>query len=649
MTLVSETVELKQRGHDFWGCCPFHHEKSPSFHINPSTGLWKCFGCGAGGDVFDYVMKRESLDFPDAIRYLADRAGIELQEERGANRGPRRNRLIECLTEAEKYYSTMLMRGRGEGPDSARRYFAGRGYGSAICRSWNLGYAPGHGSLVRHLSSKGFSAQEMYAADLAVERNGRASDRFYDRVMFPIHDELGRTIAFGGRVLTDAKPKYLNTKETTVFHKGKHLFAFDRAKESIAARGLAIVSEGYTDVVALHEAGYTNAVAALGTSFSLDHVRTLSRFAKTIVCMFDGDAAGQKAAERAIQFIDKTEADLRCVVLPDNQDPAEFLGSHQAQELQPIIDSARPLMDFVLEKRLQSYDLGSPGRRVAALNDLAKLLSPLKNSVLLDGYATQLADTLNMDRDEVKRTIRQTPDPRPEPSGTRQQSGSAPKGGRYQGRYGRQGGSQTGSAAWEGYEPVPGPEDYLDEDYYVDDYVPAEAMGDVPSRPAMVDDGPSLGALSLDERRQLEVERELLALMASDPDVVRVHADRIATFSWADARNESMAWAMLATPEGSTPAEVVAAATAVVPQAPRLLASGSLAAQDGMTVEGKVEFLMCSLELYSTRRKIREIRSRLRSGGGSVPTEETSRLFQEATELQKRANDLGRQLSAIGN
>lgn len=153
LALVSETVELKQRGSDFWGCCPFHHEKSPSFHVNPSTGLWKCFGCGAGGDLFDYVMKRESLDFPDAIRYLADRANIELQEDaRPGQRGPKKNRLIECLTEAESFYSTMLMRGKGEGPASGRRYFAGRGFGSDVCRRWHLGYAPGYGSLVRHLA-----------------------------------------------------------------------------------------------------------------------------------------------------------------------------------------------------------------------------------------------------------------------------------------------------------------------------------------------------------------------------------------------------------------------------------------------------------------------------------------------------------------
>lgn len=617
LALVSETVELRQRGaSDFWGCCPFHHEKSPSFHVNTQTGLWKCFGCGAGGDVFDYVMKRESLDFPDAIRYLAERDGIELSEERGPNhRGPRRNRLLECLGEAESFYSTMLLRGRGAGPDAGRRYLGGRGFGSAVCRSWHLGFAPGRGTLVAHLRSKGFSTQEMLACDLAVMRDGRPSDRFYDRVMFPIHDEQGRTIAFGGRVLTDAKPKYLNTKETSVFHKGKHLFAFDRAKESIAARGTAIVSEGYTDVISLHEAGYTNAVAALGTSFSLDHVRTLSRFAKRIVCMFDGDAAGQRAAERAIQFIDKTEADLRCVVLPDDQDPAEFLSTHQPEELGPIIESARPLMDFVFEKRLEGYDLTSPGRRVAALQEMAKLLAPLKTSFVLDGYATQLADALGMDVAETKRVIRETPAPR-----------------------------------FQGEEDVT-------------DYVPAEAEGDLaaggawdgrsggagggawgggPSRPQAV-------ALSADERRQVAAERELLGMMAAYPDQLRPYAERIATFSWTDERHEGIAWAILATPEGTAPAEVVAAATAVVPEAPRILASGELAGQEGMSFSDKVAFVLDTMELCSTRRKIRQIRARLRSQEGAGLGDDAKRLFEEATEMQRHANELSRRLSDVEN
>ena len=428
LALVGETVELRRRGTTFWGCCPFHQERTPSFHVDPQTGLWKCFGCGESGDVFAYVMRRESLEFPDAIRYLADRAGIELQEERGGRRGPRRNRLMEALAAAEEYYSTMLLRGRGAGPDAGRRYLGGRGFGSAVCRSWKLGYAPGRGALVGHLRALGFTPAELVAADLALESGGRLRDRFYERVMFPIHDRQGRTIAFGGRVLGDGNPKYLNTKETPVFHKSKHLFAFDRARESMAATGEAIVCEGYTDVIALHEAGLTNAVAALGTSFSVDHVRAISGFAKRrIICLFDGDAAGQRAAERAVQFLDKTRLELVCVVLPDNQDPAEYLADAGVDAMRDRLAEARPLMDSVFERRLASYDLSVPGWRVAALDSLAEALAPLKGSVLLDGYAAQIADAGNL-RGRAKRRILDRPQRRREVAGEPQPARAVARG-----------------------------------------------------------------------------------------------------------------------------------------------------------------------------------------------------------------------------
>ncbi|MBR1830112.1 MAG: DNA primase [Atopobiaceae bacterium] len=598
--LVSETVVLRQRGHDFWGCCPFHHEKSPSFHINPSTGLWNCFGCHKGGDVFDYVMARENLDFMDAVRYLADRAGIELSEEQGAaSRGPRRNRLIEALTEAESFYSTMLLRGRGQGNDAARRYLAGRGFGSDVCRRWGLGYAPGRGTLVADLRGKGFSPQEMMAADLALDRSGRLSDRFFDRVMFPIHDEQGRSIGFGGRVMGDGKPKYLNTRETNVFHKSKHLFAFDRAKETITARGVAMVVEGYTDVIALHEVGYTNAVAALGTALSLDHVKLLERFgAKVIICMFDGDAAGQKAAELSIRHLDKTKAEMRCVVLPDNQDPAEFLADHGPEALQPILREAEPLMSFVFDKKLGNYDLSVPGQRVAALNDLASVLVPLKGSVLLDSYVTQLASRLGTDVEATRRAVYQSKEPvadeRLTPASRQAPAGNEGSGHAY-----------TATPSY-GYE-----------------------------------------VLSQDDRALLVVERELLAVLASNPDAVRPYGDRIAGFTWADSRHEVMAWAMLATPAGSSPAQVVAAATEVVPDAPRILSGGRMAQVEHMSTADKVAFLVDTVELHSTRRKVRQIKAQLAAMSGGVPGTDAQELFRQATDLQKRCNELTQKLSSV--
>ena len=192
--LVSETVVLRPRGNDFWGCCPFHHEKSPSFHVTPSTGLWHCFGCNSGGDVFDYVMRREGLDFLDAVRYLADRAHIDIDDapRGGAPRGPKRTRVIDALEAAQSAYALRLMRGRSDAAAEARRYFAGRGFNSDICSRWHLGFADPGVSLMRELTAQGFSRAELEAADLVSSRSGRARDQFYNRVMFPIHDEQGR-------------------------------------------------------------------------------------------------------------------------------------------------------------------------------------------------------------------------------------------------------------------------------------------------------------------------------------------------------------------------------------------------------------------------------------------------------------------------
>ena len=639
--LVSETVELRQRGQEFWGCCPFHGEKTPSFKVNPATGLWHCFGCGEGGDVFSYVQRRENLEFPDAIRYLADRAGIELAEERGGSRGPKKTRLMEALGEAEAYYHLMLMRGRGEGPDAARRYLAGRGFGADVCRRWGLGYAPGRGQLVAQLRAKGFSAAELVSADLAYERSGRLTDRFYDRVMFPIHDELGRAIAFGGRIMgakRDGVAKYVNTRDTPAFNKGKHLFAYDRAKEGMAATGEAIVCEGYTDVIAMHEAGFTNAVAALGTAFRLDHVRLMERQrVSRIVCLFDGDAAGQRAAERAVAYLDKTSAALLCVVLPDGQDPMEFLAVRGADALRPVLDSARPLMDFVFEKRLAGHDLTSPGRRVRALEDMAGLLAPLKHSVLLDEYATRLADTLGMDVDETKRAIREArvsdaDDARPA-------------------RQGGQGRRAPGPSASRAPSQAPVPEPEGQDGWAPADYVPAEAYeggagsfsptgaSPAPAAPA------SMRALSADERMQVAAERELLCALAQRPDAMRAYEDRIASLFWADGRHEAMAWAMLSTPEGSSPAEVVAAATAVTPDAPAILSGGRVLAEGELSDAEKLDLIVDNAELCSCRRRIRQIRVELSGSGASGELSE--RLFEEATELQRRAGELSRAISSV--
>lgn len=616
---------------------PLPPRKSPSFKINPSTGLWHCFGaCSEGGDVFSYVMKRENLDFPDAIRYLADKAGITLSEEAHVSKGPRKNRLIECLTEAENYFHSMLMRGRGEGPETARAYLSGRGFGAGVCKRWKLGYAPGRGALVAHLRKCGFTTQEMVAANLAVERNGRISDWFYDRVMFPIHDEQGRTIAFGGRITKKVEnaPKYLNTRDTTVFNKGKHLFAYDVAKETIAAQSEAIICEGYTDVIAMHEAGFTNTVAALGTAFTSEHVKLIDRQrARKIICMFDGDAAGQHAAARVIKFIDKTTAAFLCVVLPNNQDPMEFLAESGAEKLRPILDSARPLMDFVFDATTAEFDLSVPGGRVKALEALASLLAPLKTSVLLSEYALRVADLLHIDAEEAKRAIKAAPIQ--DDASNFRTSKSARKQSQKMSYNTSNNLTYTKSPVYveaPSYDEVPPYDEASTYDVPADVRVPSGTQG-----------------LSAEDRRQVNSELELLSAMATNLSLVREYQDRIADFVWADARHQTMAWAMLATPEGATPAQVVAAAVAVEPNAAAILSSGRVISEGNSDTRRSLEFIVDTVDYYSVQRKLREIRSNLRSG--SYTGEQSDETLAEeqlaaAQALQTRALELGKRLTS---
>lgn len=407
VSLVQETVILKQRGSDdYWGCCPFHQEKSPSFHVRAASGLWHCFGCGEGGDVFDYVQKRENLDFPDAIRYLAARAGIELHETSSVRRGPQRSRLEECLNVAQTYYQTVLFCSKDAPAEAARKYLAGRGLGLEVCKRWGIGFAPATSTLIQDLMQRGFKPQELEAADLVQNRSGRMRERFFNRVMFPITNERGVTIGFGGRVLGDEKPKYLNSKDSSIWHKSKNLFAFDKAKDAILAAGEVIIVEGYTDCISLHEAGLTNSVAVLGTALTDEHIKMLSRLRpKRIISLFDGDEAGQRAAVKVARFIDKTSARLLVCLLPENLDPAEYLDKNGAQALRHELDGALPVMDFIMNKEFKEAFKWTPGMRIAKLKEIADIFAPLENSLVLATYATSIADFLNISSDDVMKEI----------------------------------------------------------------------------------------------------------------------------------------------------------------------------------------------------------------------------------------------------
>ena len=674
VAIVQETVELKPRGHEFWGCCPFHGEKTPSFHIIPATQVWHCFGCGEGGDVFTYIMKRENLSFPESIRYLADRAGIEIHDD-GAykERGTKRARIYNVCAETAKFYHTMLMRGKDSRP---REYFKSRNMGGDVCRRYDLGFAPGRNALVNHLSQAGFTPQEMIDANVAVSRGrGQLADRFYDRVMFPIFDEQGHNIAFGGRIMGDGQPKYLNTAETSVFHKKRNLYGFNWAKEFIVAENTAIVVEGYTDCIACWEAGIKNVVATLGTALTEHHVKTLTRFAKRIVYMFDGDAAGQKAARRAIQFIEQDSMDLRCVVLPDGNDPMEFITAHGGDALRERIAAAEPLMDFVYRSLEESSDISTPGGRTKALEDALELIYPLRDSYMIDTYFVQIADRLGLDLETVRsnsaRVFRlvarnEENERRREQAYERQRaqsaSGGGPRGGSRSGRSGGRGAWASGATPPVGVPPEEEPYDYVPLDAYAGAGVEGEE--DLPPMDVPADCGPADAADASEssavaapvmpvvltdlERRSLASERELLTLLTTYPDTFRPFADRICSIEWIDPRHESIAWAVLATPEGSTPEACMEAARAVCPEAAELVSAGRISSTSRHPTETNIAFLLDTLELYTIRRRMRAAQAKLRQDR-TLDADARRDLAVQATQDAQRQRELEQSIEGVAD
>lgn len=402
--LIGQGVVLKQKGGVFWGCCPFHGEKTASFKVDPLTGLYYCFGCHKHGNVFDYVMETDSLSFREAVISLAQRAHIPLnldettKESQGSTA-----RLRDLCDEAAKFYQSFLLGSSSNEASEARSYLASRSLNIEVAKRWGLGFAPGHGLLVAHLLSKGFSQDEMVKANVALSGSRGLVDRFFGRIMFPISDTSGRVIAFGGRIIGKGEPKYLNSSDTPLFHKSKNLFGLDKSRAKILDTKTVIVVEGYTDVIALHESGFSNAVATLGTALTAQHVKLLSRFAHRIIYIFDGDEAGMRAASRAVEFIDKTitiETNsnpmiLDVVVLPDGQDPAEITSKEDGKDIfERCLSQAVPLIQFSIDRKLEQWDLSRSEERQRALNDATAILVPLRGTVMASDYAQYIVDKL---------------------------------------------------------------------------------------------------------------------------------------------------------------------------------------------------------------------------------------------------------------
>lgn len=400
-------VVLRQRGRTFWCCCPFHEEATPSCQVDPDAQMFYCFGCHKGGDVFTYVMEKDDISFPDAVRKLAERSGIQIKEARSAGvSSSYKTRLREVCKATQAFYHTQLMRTRSPEADAARAYLANRGFGGNVPKTWQLGFAPGNGALIAHLRSLGFTQKEMVDANVATAYEGRSpKDRFFNRIMFPIFDDGGECIAFGGRVIGKGEPKYLNSQDTPLFKKSHVLYGLDKAKAHMTSTGTALVVEGYTDVIALHEAGVQYAVATLGTALTRQHIRLLSRHAsKRIIYLFDGDEAGQRAADRALGFIGesmtpeagKRRIELLACTLPDNLDPADFIAQHGVEALQKELDAALPLLSYGIQRCLARFDITTNEGRAAAFDEAIQILAPIKDSVLASEYAVQIGHKLQV-------------------------------------------------------------------------------------------------------------------------------------------------------------------------------------------------------------------------------------------------------------
>ena len=590
VALFGERVPVRQRGRDFWCCCPFHNEKTPSCKIDPSTQLWHCFGCGEGGDVFGFVMKMDDVSFPDAVRMLAERAHVDIVDTRGGNRtsSSRKVRLRDVCKETCSFYHEQLMRGKSPEADSARSYLSGRDLGGEVPRKWMLGFAPGRGALVRHLSSKGFKPDEMIEANVAVQRDGgRVNDRFYNRVMFPIFDPQGDCIAFGGRVIGEGEPKYLNSQETPLFHKSNVLYGLDKAKTAMTSSGTAIIVEGYTDVIALHEGGIENAVATLGTALTIQHVRLISRHAsKRIVYLFDGDAAGQRAADRALGFIDesmtpeagKTRIELCAVTLPDDLDPADFVAKRGADELRGLVANAKPLIAYGIDRRLAAHDLSSAEGRTRAMADALSVLAPIKGSVLAKDYAVQLAGKLMMREEDVLSALANLKPPR----------------------------------------------------VYDRDAAPDRNEGN--QAPVQVQP-----TISPAERSRRRFERRFVSLLAQNPSIALQHADSLAQTQWHDQTNGQLAQSLLATLSANpaaTPAQIVANASSEVPRAAGALTSATV--KEGEDIAETVRFLVEELEIGDLEATLVSMNAQLK--GDALPPDERELVFAAVVDLQKTVN-----------
>jgi len=411
LRIVQGYVPLKRRGNRYWGCCPFHQEKTASFSVLPDKGFFYCFGCHAGGNAFKFISLIENISYFDAIKLQAEKLGIPLPERKRSPQEVARDREIQDLRKVNElardfFHNCLTMTRMGE---RGKAYFAARGIRQETIEEFQLGYAPpAWDKLSTAFLKRGIKQEFLLASGLCAERKqgGGLYDRFRGRVIIPIADERGRVVGFGGRVLDDSTPKYLNTPETVLFNKRKLLFGLDRSHRAIQQEGRAIVVEGYMDAISVFDAGVHNVVASLGTSFTPEHAKKLLHYAPEICFCYDSDEAGQKATIRALSIVRDTGARVRVIVVPDGKDPDEFIRKHGADAFRALVEKALPLVEYRLRYVLSHTNYDTLDGKVKALHEMMPVLAGIREAAVRSEYERRLAQTLMLDEGIVRSELR---------------------------------------------------------------------------------------------------------------------------------------------------------------------------------------------------------------------------------------------------
>jgi len=405
--VVADFVALKRRGSNFTGLCPFHNERTPSFHVSPTKGIYKCFGCGKAGNSVNFVMEHEKFTYPEALRYLAKKYNIDIQEEaetaeQVAEKSAREG-LMAITDFAAKFFADQLFN-TDEGLSVGLSYFHGRSFSDDTIREFQLGYSPEMwDSLSKEALKNGFSADMLEKSGLSIKKDDRLYDRFRGRVMFPIHSQAGRVIGFGGRIMSSDKtrPKYVNSPESEIYNKSKVLYGISFAKHSIAANDMCFLVEGYTDVISMYRAGVQNVVSSSGTSLTVDQIRLIKRYTPNITILYDGDPAGIKASFRGIDMILEQGMNVKVVLFPDGEDPDSYARTRRGAEVQEFIQqNAKDFIHFKIDLLLSETGR-DPLKRVAVLKDFIESISLIPDQLTRLAYVKESADRMQMDEKAI--------------------------------------------------------------------------------------------------------------------------------------------------------------------------------------------------------------------------------------------------------